>query len=246
MTTGLTDTVDWINESYPLPNDRAVHVAVYVVHARDGPVVIDTGSFNDRDSIKTGIAEITGNSLLKAIILTHADLPHSGNLESLRELTEAGRVICGSSSPTLVGLGEAEKAPAGGSMMIAGDEFSFLHPPLADIQHSMWIYHHSSSVLFTADGFGNYHQPTNSALTTADMDSLPSVENIKAFHEDELPWLRYVDPPALTDALRTMFDEYDTSWIAPIHGNPIAREDRKTYLNRLERAIEEIVLPVED
>lgn len=125
-------------------------------------------------------------------------------------------------------------------MTIAGREFNFVYPPLADIQHSSWIHDQESKVLFTADGFGNYHDLDDAAKTTAEMDDISTIETLREFHRSALLWLQYVHPPTLVDELTSLFERYDVSWIAPIHGNPIAAGDREEYLARLEQAITDI------
>ncbi|XVH31654.1 MBL fold metallo-hydrolase [Haloferacaceae archaeon DSL9] len=239
MTVQLTADVEWLSETYDL-GENLVHVSVYLICGDGGTILIDTGSFNDRDSIHEQLRDRTGGEI-DAIVLTHADLPHSGNLATLRDEYADADVICGTSSPEIVGLGSSTKAPVGGSMAVAGRTLSFLHPPLADIQHSSWIYDHESGVLFTADGFGNYHTAADSERTTAEMGGPPTVEQVRAFHEDELLWLRYVDADKLIAALRRVFTERDVSYVAPIHGNPIAAADVPTYLDALETAVEQIV-----
>lgn len=58
-------------------------------------------------------------------------------------------------------------------------------------------------------------------------------EAVYEFHAKNLVWLRYVDPDKLRAALTTIFDEYDVSCVAPIHGNPIAGPDIDEYLDKL-------------
>jgi flavorubredoxin len=125
-------------------------------------------------------------------------------------------------------------------MTIAGRVFNFVYPPLADIQHSTWIHDQESKVLFTADGFGNYHDLDDAAKTTAEMDDISTIENLREFHRSALLWLQYVHPPTLVDGLTSLFERYDVNWIAPIHGNPIAAGDLEEYLARLEQAITDI------
>lgn len=60
---------------------------------------------------------------------------------------------------TTTGLSNAQRCRIGGSLSVQGRSFSFIDPPLVDRSHTTWIYDHGSEVLFTADGFGSYHDP---------------------------------------------------------------------------------------
>ena len=66
-------------------------------------------------------------------------------------------------------------------------------------------------------------------------------EEIHTFPRDTLIWLRYADPSVLMGVLREMFEEREVSWVAPIHGNPIAAEHLDDYLERLDEGVRRIV-----
>ena len=57
------------------------------------------------------------------------------------------------------------------------------------------------------------------------------------FHRDTIVWLRYADPREVMGALESIFDENPVSWVAPIHGPPIAAEDLSDYMDTLENAV---------
>lgn len=232
MTVQLTDDVHWINESYDL-GGLYEHVAVYLVREGDRYVLIDSGSFHHREGIKREIEELTDGSGLDAMVLSHSDYPHSGNVSEFKDEWGDVELVASSGSPEIQGLPEATKCEIGGEMVIAGRRFSFIDPPLADRSHTTWIYDHGAEILFAADGFGNYHAADEADYTSAEFaDGIPE-ERIYEFHRDNLVWLRYVDPEKLGAALEAIFDEYPVRFVAPIHGNPITGDDLDGYMDRL-------------
>lgn len=230
----------WINETY-VDGDERLHIATYLIEHGDDYVLIDTGSFNDRDAIRREITDVVGSSSLDAIIVSHADLPHSGNLPWFEEAFADVEVLSPSNYPAIVGLpADATVCPLGGSMEIAGRQFSFVYPPLCDLQHSAWIFDEETGVLFTADGFGNYHRPGQRDALYAEIEDELSVRDVRAFHADTLPWLKYVDPEKLRRGIESVFERHDVSCVAPIHGNPIERGSIDAYMERFMKAIREI------
>ncbi|WP_129115344.1 MBL fold metallo-hydrolase [Halegenticoccus tardaugens] len=239
MTVSLTDSITWLNESIA-HGDLNEHVSVYLIETESGNIVVDSGSVHHRESISEQLQDATDDEGLDAIILSHSDYPHSGNIGEFRERWGGVELIASSGSPEIQGLQDATKCTIGESMDVLGRTFSFIDPPLADRSHTTWIYDHVSGVLFTADGFGNYHRPKEEDYTSADFDDVTPFEQIYRYHRDNLVWLRYVDPEKLHEALDAAFDQFEISYIAPIHGNPIVGSDRDTYLDRLIRASDRI------
>jgi flavorubredoxin len=230
-TVTLTDDVRWINECFP-HDERHEHVSVYLIRS-EASILVDSGSFYHRGTIKERIARATDGDGLDAIVLSHSDYPHAGNVSEFREEWGDVELVASSGSPELQGLSDARRCKIGESLTVSGRRFSFIDPPLADRSHTTWIYDHGSGVLFTADGFGNYHSPGECGDTSRDFENTVPAEAVYEFHAENLVWLRYVDPEKLRAALTAIFDEYDVSYVAPIHGNPIAGPDVDEYVDRL-------------
>jgi flavorubredoxin len=240
MSVQLTDDVTWLAESYP-HGEKHVHVSVYLIEHEGGNVLVDSGSFYHREQISERLAETIGDEPVDALILSHADLPHSGNVPEFRERWPDLQLVSSSGSPEVVGLGDADvTCEIGGTMDICGRTFTFVDPPLADIQHSTWIFDHGSGALFTADGFGNYHPPEHAGKPFGAVDGGIPTEDIERYHRDALRWLCYVDPTKLEPALDALFDDLDVSVVAPTHGNPIESGDLPEYRTRLRTAIERV------
>lgn len=232
MTTKLIDEVIWINECYP-HGDQHEHVSTYLIRGDSGTILIDSGSFYHREAIRAGIIDATKGDGIDAIVLSHSDYPHSGNVSAFREEWDDVELVASSGSPEIQGLSNARRCRIGGSLSIREREFSFIDPPLADRSHTTWIYDHRSEVLFTADGFGSYHNPTDCAKTSRAFADGISAESIQEFHRNNLVWLRYVDADKLATALNSIIKSYDISYVAPIHGHPIHRTDLDGFINRL-------------
>lgn len=238
-TVRLGEDTEWINECFPLGR-RHMHVSVYLVGAASGNIAIDTGSFHHRESIAARLHAATEGSGLQALILSHSDYPHSGNVAAFRREWGDIEIVASSGAPEIQGLPYATKSTLGESMAVRGREFSFLNPPLADRSHTSWVYDHFSRILYTADGFGCTHEPGRCRWTSADYpDGIPG-EGIHAYHRDALPWLRYVDPPKLMATLEGIFRRHEVRFVAPIHGSPIAAPDIPRYLERLGKAVARI------
>lgn len=240
MTVSLTHDVHWINECHTHEDGAHEHVAVYLLQDGDDYIVVDSGSFHHRRAIIDDITGVTGDSGLDAIILSHSDYPHSSNIRSFREEWSDVELVASSGAPSQQGLPEARQATIGENMDVQGRTFSFIDPPLADRSHTTWIFDHGSEILFTADGFGNVHDPGDCNSTSEELSSGIDYRDILRHHRDTLVWLRYVDPEKLRNALEEILHEYTPTWIAPIHGNPIHRDDIENYLRKLHRATEQI------
>ncbi|MDJ1434282.1 MBL fold metallo-hydrolase [Halostagnicola sp. A-GB9-2] len=229
MRTQLTNDTHWISECHKTDGAHE-HVNVYLIEEDDDYLLIDSGSFHDRETIKRKIESETDGQGLDAIILSHSDYPHSGNVSEFRSEWDDVTLIASCGSPRLQGISNAIRCQIGKSMEIIGREFSFIDPPLADRSHTTWIYDHGDNVLYTADGFGNYHGPGECKYTSRDFPRGITAESVYEYHRDSLVWLRYVDPKRLEAAINTIFSEYKVDWVAPVHGNPIAGEDLSAYI----------------
>lgn len=238
-TVKLVEDVEWINECYPTQGKHE-HVSVYLIRAGDQSIIIDSGSFYHRESIRNRIMKATRQQGIGAIILSHADTPHAGNVNAFRREWGDIDVIASSGVPELQGLPFAKRSKIGASLDVSGRRFSFIDPPLADRSHTSWIFDHTSGVLFTADGMGNYHHPGQCGYTYAQFPGGVPLEDIYDFHRTALVWLRYVDPNKLRRKLESIYAQFDIRYIAPVHGNPIAKEDLPEYMDRLTTAAKRI------
>ena len=236
----LTEDVEWIGECYPLEDGRHMHVSVYLIRTPSGNIVIDSGSFYHREAIERRITAATSGEGIHSLILSHSDYPHSGNIAAFRREWGDFEIVASCGDPDIQGLPYATQVNFGETHDVLGRPFTFLDPPLADRSHTSWIYDRASRVMFVADGFGNFHAGGACHARSPELPEDGRDEGIHDFHAGALVWLRYADPPKLMRVLRGMFEAHPVSWVAPIHGNPIADEDLEDYLARLEASIASI------
>jgi len=233
----LTNGVEWVNECYSM-GEKHIHVSVYLIRAGDKNIVVDSGSFYHRESIRARLKEATGTQGVGALILSHADYDHGGNVAPILDEWEDVEIIASSGLPAILGLPpNAKQSVIGESMEVLGRRFSFIDPPLADRSHTAWIYDHGAGVLFTSDGFGNHHSDGMCDLISSDIPEGIASDDIYDFHRETLVFLRYFNPAKLRTTLESLFDTYHITYIAPVHGNPIARENLDAYLDRLNQSV---------
>lgn len=236
MTVSVTPTVEWVTQCYD-HDDKHEHVSLYLLREGEDVILVDSGSFYHREEITRDIDAETDGDGPDAIILSHSDYPHAANVSPLGGATEDVELVASSGSPEQQGLPDARKCEIGGQLDVKGRTFSFIDPPLADRSHTTWIYDHSDGVLFTADGFGNYHKSDQCRYLSDDFQSMIPEDEIYEYHRDNLVWLRYVAPEKVERTLDSIFEEFDVNAIAPIHGNPITGDDVAVYRNRLYEAM---------
>lgn len=241
----LTDGVRWIPETIEIEKDTGgadEHIiSLYLLRSGSKYVLIDSGSYYHRDSLRNEInAHLDGE--LEAVALSHADLPHSGNLPHFLEEWGDTDLIFTAFNPGQQGFGGANirNAYVGRVMEIAGRELSFIDPPLVDRPHTVWIFDHDSETLFTADGFGSFHSGDLQNPNDADIDDKLSPESVYRYNKDTFQWLRYGITSEIREALDAVIDEYDPAYVAPIHGYPLNRDQVQTYLSSFEDAVDRI------
>jgi len=228
----LVGDVLWISECFPI-GDIHEHVSIYLIRAGEHNIIIDSGSFYHRTSIERKIREATAERGVHALIVSHSDYPHSGNIEAFRREWGDFDIYASCGDPQIQGLPYAKQCRIGGSEQVFGRRFSFIDPPLADRSHTSWIFDHASHVLFAADGFGHYHRPGECEQLSSDFDTGIRAADIHDFHHDNIGWLRYVDPVKFRHKLERMFATFDAVAVAPIHGNPIMRAELPAYVDDL-------------
>ena len=237
----LGNGVHWIGEYSKIGAGKYMPTAVYLLETDAGDILIDTGSHTHREPIRNAIEDVTGGDGVDAIIISHPDLPHSGNVHYFIEEWNNPKIVTSVATPPVVGLPERTRATIGKRTTVLGRALTFVDPPLADIVFSTWPYDHETGVLFSIDGFGGYTTSDERISVIETEADLPSVDDIRAYHDETFRWLEYVDPAKFRGALARPFSEFDVSYVAPTHGAPIAAEVVDEYLDRLTKAVESIV-----
>lgn len=232
MAVSLPNDVLWIAECYHHEESHE-HVGVYLLAHENSYIAIDSGSVYHREAIREGIEEATDGAGIDAIVLSHSDYPHSGNVSAFRETWGDVSLVASSGAPESQGLADARHCEIGGETDVLGRRLRFIDPPLADRSHTTWIHDPASRTLFTADGFGAVHQPGECDRLSTDFGDGIDSEAIYDYHRENLVWLRYVDPRKLRGTLKEILEGHEVEAIAPVHGHPIVGEDIPKTVNRV-------------
>ena len=232
----LGNGVEWVSRCHVNEEGVAVgsqtHISQYLVRASEGNVLVDAGSGHGQELVGA-LEDATGGEGLDTVLLTHAILPHTGNVEVLRENFGNPTIVSTSPIPPAIGVEDAQPTVINDTQTIAGDDFTFIDPLLTDVVVSTWIYHHDSKTMFTAEGVGHYHEPEARSFLSSDYDDGIPKKGIHDFAADKLMFMEYIDPEKLEIAFGTLLDEYDIEMIAPIHGNPVVEDDIEDYVTKL-------------
>lgn len=237
MTTQLTDDVHWITNCHP-DGGRHLHLSEYLIQGADGTVLVDSGSGQHDEAIVEEVNRLTDGAGPDVVLLTHSTLPHTENVPRFEsEWGEIETVAATGRFPEIVGLPDATPRQLNQPVEFAGRPFTCIHPLLTDVTVSQWVYDHESGVLFTAEAFGHYHDPGACTLTSAELDGGLPADHVAQFYADKLPFVDFLDCDALEDAFDMLFDILDISYVAPIHGNPVAAEDVPAYVDDVMRTL---------
>lgn len=238
MTRALTDDVYWITNCHP-DGERHMHMSEYLIRDEAGTVLVDSGSSHYREEIVNEVNRLTDGAGPDVVLLTHSTLPHTENVPAFEaEWGDIETVAATGRFPEIVGLPDATPRQLNRPVEFAGRPFTCIHPLLTDVTVSQWVYDHDSGVLFTAEAFGHYHDPGTCGLTSDEMDGGIPTEYVDQFYLDKLPFVDFLDRERLGDAFEMLFDILDVSYVAPIHGNPVASEDIDDYVADVLRALD--------
>jgi flavorubredoxin len=237
----ITTDVTWIAETFEFEDDEQTHVSVFLVETDGGYVLVDSGSHYHEEEILAEIRESMGEDRLAALVVSHADLPHAGNVGSLTEALGEFEVYCATAAPELVGVPVTVNCSPGETVEIGGHTFTFIDAPLADITDTVWVYHHESGTLFTSDGFGSYHHPEDADAISTELDDSITANRIFEYHRTMFRWLELVDPDRLAADVDDLFERFDVECITPAHGNPIVGADVEPYVERFNGVLRDIV-----
>lgn len=234
----LVEDVHWIGNCHP-DDGRHLHMSEYLLRGEEGTVLVDSGSSHYQDDILAEVDRLTDGNGPDVVLLTHSTLPHTENVPALEaEWGDIETIAATGRFPEIVGLPDAEPRQLNEPVEFAGRPFSCIHPLLTDVTVSQWAFDRESGVLFTAEAFGHYHDPGTCSLASDEMDGSIPREHIDDFYMDKLPFVDFLDRERLGDAFEMMFDILDVTYVAPIHGNPVAAADIEDYVAEVMRALE--------
>jgi len=233
--TELTDAITWIARCESNEDGTHMHLGQYLVETADGYVLVDAGEGHGEALTET-IETATDGQGIDAVVLTHSILPHTENVDAIRELWTDATVVSAVGNPAAVGLEGAEPSVAGQSETLAGERFTFIDPLITDVVVSTWIYHHESQTVFTAEGVGHYHAPGECTFLSTEYENGIPPEYVRSFAGDKLQFFEYLDPEKLRIGFDNLLAEYDVDRFAPAHGTPLLEPDIERYADDLASA----------
>lgn len=158
MIVPVAPDVTWLAECFALEG-RHKHVSAYLLGPPAEPVLVDTGAPAHGDAILAQLETATDGAGPAAVVLTHGDLPHTGNVGRIRDRWGDVPVYAATAAPEILGFAPSIHCEIGSTRTVAGRRLRFVDPPLADIRATMWIHDQGTGALLTGDGLGHYHAP---------------------------------------------------------------------------------------
>lgn len=218
----LPGGIRWLDTCYPM-EQRHHHISPYLLDGPEGPVLVEAGSLEHQNALIECIEALVGPEGINAAILSHYDLPHVANARKFYEIWDYDLYTSfsgTSANPETLGMGPSTGCMHDETRKICGRTITFPWPPLVDAAHTMWIYDHEAKAMFTGD-MGHYHASDACRSVIDDPADMVSVDDIRSYNEDALPFTKYLDPAKMGDALAELREQYDLEIWAPVHGNPI-------------------------
>ena len=219
--------VTWLAECFAL-GSRHKHVSAHLLGPPGDQVLVDTGAPAHRDLILEQLETATEGAGPAAIVLTHGDLPHTGNVGPIRDRWGDVPLYAATAAPEILGFAPSIHCPIGTERTLAGRRLRFVDPPLADIRATMWVHDRETGALLTGDGLGHYHGEGHCDA----LDAAVSDTAIADYHRDTFAWLPYVDAGTLRSALEGATERPDVELLLPIHGRPVLGDELPGYLER--------------
>lgn len=235
----LPSGIRWLDTCYPMDRQHH-HISPYLLDGPDGTVLVEAGSLEHQDDFVERIEALLGAEGIDAAILSHYDLPHVANAREFRDRWDFDLYTSfsgTSANPETLGMGPSTGCMHEETRDICGRTFTFPWPPLVDAAHTMWVYDHDSRSMFTGD-MGHYHNLGECRTIINDPERMVSIDDIRRYNEDALPFTKYLDPEKMREAFAEMRAQYDVDIWAPVHGNPIVGKPLiETYHERYVEAI---------
>ncbi len=176
----------------------------HFIHAKD-PILVDTSGVAFRDQFIEELQKVIDPVDLKWIFVSHTDLDHIGNLETVMALAPNAKVVLPGLGAAKMGLREgfdmSRLVPMDhGQRLDLGDrELVLLKPPTYDAPETTGFFDTKTRVLFSVDSFG--------ALLDApyeETDAIPEGtlrDGMTMWAGIDAPWLGMVDKTRLGQLL---------------------------------------------
>ena len=112
-----------------------------------------------------------------------------------------------------------ESAHNGESKDIGELRFEWFDSAIKMMLMTQWAYEKSTKCLFTSEAFGFRHAPTMDSPVVIDSPrNLPSADSVAREIVARCNWMREADFPNIMTRVKSIFDEHDIEFLAPVHG----------------------------
>lgn len=182
----------WVLGSSQLaPGHGVLPVNAYLFRC-DAPVLVDTGLPTERDSFLEALWSLVPPAQLMAVVLTHEDADHAGNLFAVLEAAPQARLV--TNYVTLAKLQEAASVPLDRVQVVNPGEFvpgterrlTVVRPPVYDAPGTVGVHDRGTGAVLTVDAFGTYlPEPVEDLRDVAEADVLRGLVD---FNRMNHPW----------------------------------------------------------
>ncbi len=206
-----------------LPSGDVIPINSFVLLA-DQPVLVDTGLGNDGEEFVQALRTVIDPAELAWIWLSHDDLDHTGNLQTVLDLAPAARLATHAfgalrmSSSWPVPIDRIHALTPGDRLDLGDRGLRVLRPPTYDNPMSTGFLDESTGTLFPVDSFGAI---LGGAYT--DAGHIPDDELVAAmtaWATFDSPWLHLTDRAAIDGVLQGVRD-LDAQLVVPAHLPPL-------------------------
>ncbi|NOX31958.1 MAG: MBL fold metallo-hydrolase [Actinobacteria bacterium] len=192
-----------------LPGIGILTINSFVLHAEQ-PVIVDTGTSNDRDKMVAAIIAACGDTAPSWLWITHTDADHIGSVAPLLEhfprlkvvTTYTGLVKMGTHSP--VDPRRVRLLNPGETLDLGDRTITAMTPPLFDAPETTGFHDPVSRALFSSDCFGAILPAGTNSINDLGADELLAAQTL--WTSIDTPWVVKVDRSLLADELDELRD----------------------------------------
>jgi hypothetical protein len=183
----------------PLPLGT-LPVNAYLIRGRQ-PVLVDTGIPATSDAFLSGLSNLLDPGDLAYVVLTHADLDHTGALRAILERAPRARLVTtfiGFAKLSLAGLVGPDRIlllNPGQRLSLGDRELVALRPPIFDAPETTAFFDTRTRTLLSSDSFGGILTP--GVENAADVPAQQLASGMCTWATIDAPWIHDVGESAL-------------------------------------------------
>lgn len=207
----------------------------------ESSLLFDTTSPANTEFVLADLEEILGGDGLDYLVVSHPDIPHSGNAHPILEAFPEATLVAPAygNLHELYHLEDAEQLGVGDSIDLGGFEVTFEEAPVVDAPMTFWMSERTLDALFTVDWMC-FPIMGREALQLADeVETDITVDRMVEFNGRVIFWLQYVDADVIKAEIERFIDDHPASVVAPTHGLVI-REKAVEYMRRYPQVVDHI------